>query len=108
MDAKTAVAKGVALLDEKVPGWRDRIDWGALAMCDSDYCILGQLFSDVDDDYATGYMIGCDFLGLKVCGCAYCGRDEVSAASDYGFNTVDFDGNWEELEELWLEEAPSV
>lgn len=44
------VLRGVALLDEKVPGWRERIQQDKLFMGDCFHCILGQLFGY----YATG------------------------------------------------------
>lgn len=37
-------ARGAALLDEKNPGWADRIDLSALSMGNPDRCILGQLY----------------------------------------------------------------
>lgn len=46
------VARGVALLDEKVPGWHDRIDLSRLDMWDEARCILGQLFDDFFDGAA--------------------------------------------------------
>lgn len=41
--AATAIDKGVRLLDEKIPGWRDEIDWKELDIQFIDKCILGQL-----------------------------------------------------------------
>jgi hypothetical protein len=38
-----AVARGVELLDEKVPGWRERIDPNALDMSDPARCVMGQI-----------------------------------------------------------------
>lgn len=38
-----AVARGMALLDEKVPGWRKRIDLSTLDLSDPSFCIAGQL-----------------------------------------------------------------
>jgi hypothetical protein len=54
-----AVARGVALLDEKVPGWRERIKLGELALQDCRRCVLGQVYGhfergclalDLDED----------------------------------------------------------
>lgn len=38
------VARGVALLDSKVPDWRSKIDERELCMADMFNCILGQVF----------------------------------------------------------------
>ena len=47
---KENVLRGVALLDEKVPNWRDRVKKDRLQMWDCFYCVLGQLFGY----YSTG------------------------------------------------------
>lgn len=62
------VASGVALLDQRVPGWVDRINVDRLDMASNVSCVLGQLFSD--------YGVGCKALGLSVRG-----------AVDHGFQT---------------------
>lgn len=51
------VAQGAALLDEKLPGWHERIDVGRLDLGDTCDCILGQEFAshpdvDVDNDWS--------------------------------------------------------
>lgn len=43
---KEKIKLGMDLLDEKVPGWRDRIDLKNLNMGSCESCILGQLFND--------------------------------------------------------------
>lgn len=40
----TRVRRGVALLDEKVPGWHQRIDVDRLFITSCERCVLGQLF----------------------------------------------------------------
>ena len=54
-----AVARGVALLDEKVPGWRERIALGRLNMDDPVRCIVGQLgiWHLVEEDTHHGFDI---------------------------------------------------
>lgn len=47
-----AVARGVALLDEKVPGWRDRLSPNYLNMGDCEDCILGQMYGWYEDGLA--------------------------------------------------------
>lgn len=43
---ETAAAKGSLFLDEKEPGWFERIDVASLSMNDSCHCIGGQLFGN--------------------------------------------------------------
>lgn len=38
------VARGIAWLDEEVPGWRDRINLGTLNVGELRNCVLGQVF----------------------------------------------------------------
>lgn len=52
------VARGVALLDERLPSWDERIDLDRLDLHSSCNCILGQEFAnheDVDGETWTGY-----------------------------------------------------
>jgi len=41
--AHELVARGAALLDERLPGWADQIDIDSLKMSDDCNCVLGQL-----------------------------------------------------------------
>lgn len=50
------VKAGIALLDEKVPGWRERIDLNQLKMEYCFSCILGQVFGE--------YVFGLRQLGI--------------------------------------------
>lgn len=43
------VERGIALLDERVPGWRDRINLDDLDMGSITKCVLGQLFGQYVD-----------------------------------------------------------
>lgn len=52
------VAKGAALLDEKLPGWVDRIDLDRLNVQSGCDCILGQEFSGSATEDAPGFVIG--------------------------------------------------
>ena len=57
------VARGVAVLDEKRPGWHDRIDVDLLDMRCSELCVFGQEFyghEDVDLRYYSAYDAGVD------------------------------------------------
>lgn len=67
------VAKGVELLDTKVPGWRDGVDFSRLNIAEPDECLLGQVFGPIsfgDSGYSTG---------LRLLGLSY------STAANYGF-----------------------
>jgi hypothetical protein len=68
------VAQGVALLDEREPGWRGRVKWDVLRMEVPALCVVGQLFTE--DAYRSGdYDHGLDVLGLS-----------VPAATQHGFD----------------------
>lgn len=53
------VARGAALLDERVPGWRERLDVGALDVSSIRNCPVGQAFElseiDVWDSAVVAY-----------------------------------------------------
>ena len=64
-DIATRVAKGVALLDERKPGWMDRINLITLDVQDPNMCILGQLYPVRDDDmFPDGFNKGISALSL--------------------------------------------
>lgn len=88
MSAQTVtVTRGIAYLDEHLPGWQDEIDWEALDMNTCEKCIVGQLFGDYDR--------GMRILGL--------GNSE-GAGTRFGFETK---GNWDKLRNLWQRLAAS-
>lgn len=66
--AREAVAKGAALLDERNPGWDAKIDLDGLYVGDSTECVLGQLYGR--------YLDGQTELGLS-----------NSQGVSYGFDT---------------------
>lgn len=41
---ETEVARGMALLDERMPGWEHNIDLGSLDVGSPSRCVVGQLF----------------------------------------------------------------
>ena len=53
---ETQIAAGAVLLDEQVPGWRERVNVDMLWMREVHQCILGQVTS--------GYWQGVEMLGL--------------------------------------------
>lgn len=81
-----AVARGVALLDEKVPGWRERIDLSELNVAGFYSCPLGQVGGD--------YEVGAKLVGLVV----------GPATVEHGFYLgEDVPGTFEELNAAWRE-----
>jgi hypothetical protein len=61
------VARGAALLDEREPGWWQRIDLSKLDLASTCRCVLGQLFSIADDNWPpnNGYWSGLARFGLR-------------------------------------------
>jgi hypothetical protein len=60
---KAQVAKGAKLLDEKVPGWSEKINTKKLAMRSNTNCILGQLAKAADFGKESAIEYG-ETLGL--------------------------------------------
>ena len=86
------VARGAALLDEKMPGWAERIDLNVLNLASSCRCVLGQLHPNLEapDD---AYLDGLSHLGVS-----------TTDDSGYGFDTSDEDdGVYERLTAAWRE-----
>lgn len=61
-DARAAVAKGAALLDEKKPGWREEMDWKDCDITMPCDCVLGQCFAPPKGRGWGSYNRGLDFL----------------------------------------------
>ena len=57
MKIPTNVERGAAMLDERLPGWRDHVDPDTLELEGECDCVLGQLFG--------GYTEGEELLGLS-------------------------------------------
>lgn len=87
--AEERVAAGAALLDTKVPGWRDRIDMDILDLDSTVCCIIGQL-SD-RGFYAYAYEV----LGLGHS--LWHTQDIVDACKPVGFWP---DNNWHDAADL--------
>lgn len=75
------VAAGAAWLDERVPGWWQRINLDALRMKSCEWCVLGQVFGHFDEAPRAGRLSG--QLGF--------GFPEVSTE----------DPLWDALDETW-------
>jgi len=79
-----SVARGAALLDEKLPGWDERIDLAGLELSSCYRCVLGQLFARSPGREITPYGLGIWVLG-------------IDRGSRYGFDGDDADelnGEW--------------
>ncbi len=59
------VQRGAEFLDERIPGWVDRIDTGSLDISSSVNCILGQLYSGRRTDVSP-YLDHRNELGLSI------------------------------------------
>lgn len=57
---ETRVARGAQLLDERLPGWVERIDLDRLNVVNACNCVLGQQFET--DGFRYGFDIGLDKL----------------------------------------------
>lgn len=89
MTMEENVARGVALLDEKVPNWRERISAEDLEMSSTRSCILGQLF----DHY---------FYGLEWMFPATNDNGQFESSILHGFTTDT--GSFYKLTALWKDE----
>lgn len=78
------VERGVTLLDDNVPGWRDRVDPVRLDVTDAFRCILGQVFDEGEFATYAGFWIGIRELGLHDEILIADGR-MIEATEHYGF-----------------------
>jgi hypothetical protein len=75
------VARGAALLDEKLPGWVERIDLDKLKLSSGCNCVLGQTWDGSTDTGYSAFGAHADALALG-------GDDDI----EHGFNAGS--GNW--------------
>lgn len=113
---KTAVEKGMELLDARVPNWWRKIDLDELDMKDCAQCVLGQTFGhdieqalgaemfglpryshlakkcsvDFPNSEDTGYIRGCRLL-----------FGNTIPSYTYGFNTANNANHWQALKCEW-------
>lgn len=73
------VARGVALLDEKLPGWDRRIDLDKLDLASPCNCVLGQTWDEQSDDPDDPYFLHASRLF---------GRLDVQEEVAHGFNST--------------------
>jgi hypothetical protein len=86
-DIRDRVSNGVALLDERVANWRDRVCVGSLWIESADTCVLGQIYGDYD--------IGIEALNILGEGKQY-GFSTYSRSSTYGLS------EYAELQAEWV------
>lgn len=102
------VRNGIALLDEKMPGWWRKIDVEELDLSQCTACVLGQMFADDanltrEAGYESGYDFGQEALGLAtIVGGRIPGPGDVDY---YGFDVpthvTDSLGNWLSLDRAY-------
>lgn len=83
------VARGAALLDEKLPGWDQRIDLAGLELASCYRCVLGQLFTWHPLPTENAFSPSPYGLGIEALG--------IDRGSRYGFDGDDADelnGEW--------------
>jgi hypothetical protein len=90
-----AVRKGAALLDQRFPRWRDKVDSSTLDMQNN--CVLKQVFGN--------YREGMYLIGLAHKWADGCMQFEGYTVSEYGF-TIMTDGDinkkiWTQLTDEW-------
>lgn len=95
--AEQAAARGAAFLDQKHPGWWDRINVGSLSIASTCQCVVGQLYAgratdygyDMDDDaYVMGLL---DLFGEDIADemAVYHGFDAWGRLDDhYGYGEL--------------------
>lgn len=92
------VSAGIALLDEKVPDWRERVSVEDFDIRSTYNCILGQVFGGVD----AGYHVGLERLGLEKCSCCYEENTVASCGFDVDFgDDMDFAMQFTLLQDEW-------
>ena len=96
------VAKGAALMDEKVPGWERKIDTASLDMGQCPRCVIGQVLG-INETLPYLYQMSefaekCQSLGLE-----FGGYDD-NGIEDHGFDVSDDDDEYAVLGTAWLAE----
>ncbi|TYB69657.1 hypothetical protein FXF51_05715 [Nonomuraea sp. PA05] len=83
LDIPERVARGAALLDEKRPGWWQRIHLDTLNINDCGECVIGQLYTDPlhydDEQFDEGAI---DLVGEN----AYDNNPHAPALVEHGFS----------------------
>lgn len=93
------VARGAALLDEREPGWHQRINLERLWMRMTCDCILGQLYDPGQDDVKSEYQDDGYWVGLRALNIP---AHPVRYPEAYGFAAEDT-GEYNALDKAWRE-----
>lgn len=91
------VARGVALLDQKRPGWEQEIDLDTLDISKPCFCVVGQMYKSYFSPFEAGAV---DLVGWD----AYDYDDNAPALIEHGFSGVrsaDDDGEFDALTVEW-------
>lgn len=78
IDYEARAAKGIALLDEKMPGWPDLISLPQLSIGSGSYCVTAQLSGE------NNWRVGMEQLGLER------GAYNTGSYTEHGFNAEDW------------------
>lgn len=126
INSEAATRRGAALLDEKMPGWHDKIDLERLQLASLTQCVLGQLFPEPQTvptwryyDYdsreqfiaclpsaadaadapvcTANFALGRQVLGLNAYVCRELGFDELYDVRNHRYRTV-----YSTLEAAWI------
>lgn len=98
MSYERRIEKGMALLDERLPGWERKIDLGTLDLQSGCDCVLGQLALDLGVRHDPNEDPDEKFIEAAV---MLWPIDSSKRAVDYGFNANHY---WEtsDLTAAWL------
>jgi hypothetical protein len=97
------VARGAAFLDEKRPGWADRIDLDSLSLEDCTMCVLGQEYEDDPAYDSSEFGNPFEAGAWQLFGEAFNFDDNAPVLIEHGFSEKG--GNlaaWEALTNEWL------
>lgn len=71
MSIQDRIARGAALLDEKMPGWIDKQDLIFLNMASGCHCVLGQCGGEYHKIVTRLWQQSCDVMELEKLSCAH-------------------------------------
>jgi hypothetical protein len=96
------IARGVALLDEKVPNWRGHIDLEFFDISNSERCVLGQLnrAGVLGDRYSWGWG-GSYLYALAALGLTEDNEHEYGFDIDWETDIDNADVEWAKLNREW-------
>lgn len=63
-ELEEAVQRGITLLNENEPGWRDKIVMEDFDIRSCHRCVLGFVYKDLCSEYEDGFEVGVDQLNL--------------------------------------------